>query len=100
MQIDNVGKGHAHQYVAGPGAAQEQARLAEARAGRARESDGVSVSSEARLLQQAMEAVTETPEARQQRIAALQARIDAGAYQPDAGLIADRLLAFFAPDSR
>lgn len=37
--------------------------------------------------------MTESPEARQQRIAALAADFEAGRYEPDAGAVADGLIA-------
>ena len=57
-----------------------------------RRSDRVSLSPVAQGFARALQAVTEQPEVREDRVAALQAQIANGTYQVDAGAIARRLV--------
>lgn len=55
--------------------------------------DSVSLSPQARWLQAAREALADLPEIREERVAAIRAQIEAGAYEVDGEKIADKMIA-------
>jgi negative regulator of flagellin synthesis FlgM len=60
--------------------------------GRARRTDSVALSEQARLLARALEVVEEAPDARAELVTRLRAAVEDGTYRVDANQIAARLL--------
>ncbi|MFP4658070.1 MAG: flagellar biosynthesis anti-sigma factor FlgM [Desulfonatronovibrionaceae bacterium] len=67
-------------------------KKAEAKSENAGHEDKVSLSNQAKLLQQTQKSASESPETRQEKIESFKVSIENGTYKPDSSKIAEKLL--------
>lgn len=91
---DSVSGSAARESSKAGNAAPTQTNPAAAQQPQIRSGESVSLSSEARLLQQLESKLVDLPEVDADRIAELKAQIDSGAYQVDSRAVAGKLLSF------